>query len=155
MKFLKQVIISLVRAIVRIWNIFLGLIAFFLSNISLKLGKNILLLYPIFTILTSFLTFAIKKLILALMQYPSNYIYIKEQGFSFFLVKKSYQNIVFYGIFFITTFTTQKCDSILEPCPMEISNYHNLKDFGIFSYITIKKLYHSMIIYLLLWKEII
>ena len=106
----------LARAIVRIWNILLGLITFFLLNISLKLVKNILLLYPIFTILTSFLTFAIKKLILALMQYPSNYISIKEQGFSFFLVKKSYQNIVFHGIFCIKTFATQKCDSILEPC---------------------------------------
>ena len=111
--------IFLARAIVRIWNIFLGLITFFLLNISLKLGKNILLLYPIFTILTSFLTFAIKKLILALMQYPSNYISIKEQGFSFFLVKKSYQNIVFHGIFCIKTFATQKCDSILEPCHNE------------------------------------
>ena len=117
--------IFLARAIVRIWNIFLGLITFFLLNISLKLGKNILLLYPIFTILTSFLTFAIKKLILALMQYPSNYISIKEQGFSFFLVKKSYQNIVFHGIFCIKTFTTQKCDLILVPCHLHSTSPEN------------------------------
>ena len=106
------------RAIVRIWKIFLGLIAFLLLNISLKLGKSILLLYPIFTVFPSFLAFATKKLILALMQYPSSYIFVKEGGFSFFQVKKSYQNIISLWINLYFTFATQKCDSILEPCHM-------------------------------------